>query len=63
MPPLFSLPGAPVGNGGFRESLAEFLGIFAFTQVPLAIIGGLLTVVVIKGWKHTQAGACRAQIF
>lgn len=39
----------PSETGGFRESLAEFLGIFAFTQIPLAVIEGLLTVVVVKG--------------
>jgi len=39
----------PSVTGGFSESFAAFLGIFAVTQVPLAIIEGLLTVVVIKG--------------
>ena len=33
--------------GGFSASLVKFMGIFAATQVPLAIIEGLLTVVVI----------------
>ena len=32
--------------GGFSASLAKFLGIFAITQVPLAIIEGLLTVLI-----------------
>ena len=37
----------PSEVGGFSASLVKFMGIFAATQVPLAIIGGLLTVVVI----------------
>lgn len=39
----------PSPVGGFRASLIEFLGIFAVTQIPLAIIEGLLAVVVMKG--------------
>lgn len=39
----------PSPTGGFGGSLAEFMGIFAVTQVPLAIVEGLLTVVVIIG--------------
>ena len=39
----------PSPAGGFGASFAEFLGIFAVTQVPLAIVEGLLTVVVIVG--------------
>lgn len=34
--------------GGIAGSAAKFLGIFALTQVPLAIAEGLLTVVVIN---------------
>ena len=41
--------GHPSQAGGFGASLVEFLGIFAVTQVPLAIVEGLLTVVVIIG--------------
>lgn len=37
------------GSGGFLESFYEFIGIFAFTQVPLAIVEGILTVVIIIG--------------
>ena len=37
----------PSEVGGFSASLVKFMGIFAATQVPLAIIEGLLTVVVI----------------
>ena len=32
--------------GGVGASIAEFMGIFAVTQIPLAIAEGLLTVVV-----------------
>lgn len=39
----------PAEVGGFKTAFAEFLGIFAFTQIPLAIVEGLLTVIVIKG--------------
>ncbi len=37
--------------GGFGPALLKFLGIFAITQVPLAISEGLLTVVV---WNWLQ---------
>ena len=33
-------------TGGIIESFVKFLGIFAFTQVPLAIAEGILTVIV-----------------
>ena len=36
----------PDPNGGFLLSASKFMGIFAVTQVPLAISEGLLTVVV-----------------
>lgn len=36
----------PAEVGGFTASFAKFVGIFAITQVPLAISEGLLTVVV-----------------
>lgn len=39
----------PSPTGGFAASFTEFIGIFALTQVPLAIVEGLLTVVVIMG--------------
>lgn len=39
----------PAETGGFLISFEKFLGIFAFTQVPLAIVEGILTVVVVKG--------------
>ncbi|MEL7564909.1 MAG: energy-coupling factor ABC transporter permease [Dehalobacterium sp.] len=36
----------PAATGGVAASAAKFLGIFAVTQIPLAISEGLLTVVV-----------------
>ncbi|MCQ4636385.1 energy-coupling factor ABC transporter permease [Anaerovorax odorimutans] len=38
----------PSPVGGFTASLAEFMGIFAVTQIPLAVIEGLVAVVVMK---------------
>jgi cobalt/nickel transport system permease protein len=38
--------------GGFIASLIKFAGIFAITQVPLAISEGLLTVLV---WNWLQS--------
>ncbi len=34
--------------GGFGGAFAKFVGIFAFTQVPLAVIEGLITVVAVN---------------
>jgi cobalt/nickel transport system permease protein len=34
------------GNSGFMAALVKFLSVFAFTQIPLAIVEGLLTVLV-----------------
>lgn len=39
----------PSPNGGVAASVIKFLGVFAPTQVPLAIIEGILTVVIIIG--------------
>lgn len=39
----------PSQVGGVYASAVKFLGIFATTQVPLAIVEGLLTVVIIMG--------------
>jgi cobalt/nickel transport system permease protein len=41
--------------GGFTASLAKFAGIFALTQIPLAISEGLLTVVVINALARLNA--------
>lgn len=39
----------PSAVGGVWASAGKFLGIFALTQVPLAIVEGILTVVVVIG--------------
>lgn len=39
----------PAASGGVGASLVKFLGIFATTQIPLAIIEGILTAIVIIG--------------
>lgn len=39
----------PSEIGGIGASMVKFMGIFALTQVPLAVIEGLLTVVVMVG--------------
>lgn len=39
----------PSANGGVSASLLKFLGVFAPTQLPLAIIEGILTVVIVIG--------------
>ena len=36
----------PSATGGFAGSLLEFLGVFAPTQLPLAVLEGVLTVVI-----------------
>ncbi|AFZ45357.1 cobalamin biosynthesis protein CbiM [Halothece sp. PCC 7418] len=44
----------PAANGGFITAFLKFAGIFAVTQVPLAISEGLLTVLV---WNWLQSYA------
>ena len=39
----------PSEVGGIGASMAKFLGVFATTQVPLAIIEGILTVIIVIG--------------
>lgn len=39
----------PAVNGGIMASAGKFLTIFAVTQIPLAIIEGILTAIVIMG--------------
>ncbi len=41
----------PSATGGFYASLVKFLGVFALTQIPLAISEGLLTVLIFKALK------------
>lgn len=46
----------PAATGGFMASFIKFAGIFAVTQVPLAISEGLLTVLV-WNWLQTYNSA------
>lgn len=39
----------PADNGGVLKSAVKFLGVFAPTQVPLAILEGILTVIIVIG--------------
>jgi cobalt/nickel transport system permease protein len=41
--------------GGFAASFVKFAGVFAFTQIPLAISEGLLTVVVMNSLVRFNA--------
>lgn len=36
----------PSNDGGIITSIFKFLGVFAYTQIPLAIVEGILTVVI-----------------
>jgi len=38
----------PAEAGGVMASLAKFMGVFAITQIPLAVSEGILTVIVIN---------------
>ena len=38
----------PSADGGIAASMAKFLGVFAVTQLPLAVIEGLLSVAIIS---------------
>lgn len=45
----------PSSNGGIFLSFEKFLGIFAITQIPLAISEGLLTVIIFNIlWKYNE---------
>ncbi len=39
-------------DGSIWNALAKFAGIFALTQIPLAIVEGLLTVIVVMGLEN-----------
>lgn len=45
----------PDPSGGFAASFTKFAGVFAFTQIPLAISEGLLTVVVMNSLVRFNA--------
>ena len=41
----------PSAVGGVFASFTEFLGVFALTQIPLAIIEGIITVIIIMAFE------------
>ncbi len=49
----------PSAEGGVLGSAVQFLGVFAPTQLPLAIIEGILTVLVILGLESCAAPELR----
>ena len=49
----------PDPAGGFAASFAKFAGIFAVTQIPLAISEGLLTVLVVNALTRFNADELR----
>ncbi|NVM77051.1 cobalt/nickel transport system permease protein [Duganella sp. SG902] len=50
----------PAAVGGIGVSFAKFAGIFALTQVPIAISEGLLTVLVVNAMLRFNAHELRA---
>ena len=50
----------PSEIGGFSASFTKFAGIFAFTQIPLAISEGLLTVLVMNFLKKYNVSELKA---
>lgn len=44
----------PAETGGFLTSLLKFLGIFAITQIPLAISEGILTVLIFNALESVS---------
>ncbi len=49
----------PSEAGGVMASAVKFLGVFAPTQVPLAIIEGILTVLIVMGMESFAAPELR----
>ena len=47
----------PAAEGGFTAAFAQFAGIFAITQIPLAVAEGLVTVVVFHALAKRLQGA------
>ncbi|USK59760.1 energy-coupling factor ABC transporter permease [Peribacillus asahii] len=50
----------PSEVGGFMASFTKFAGIFAFTQIPLAISEGLLTVIVMNFLRKYNVSELKA---
>ncbi|MGB4466740.1 MAG: energy-coupling factor ABC transporter permease [Azovibrio sp.] len=49
----------PDPAGGVGAALAKFAGIFALTQIPLAIVEGLLTVMIVNALRRFNADELR----
>lgn len=45
----------PAAEGGVAASLVKFMGVFAPTQLPLAVVEGILTVVIVIGLETYAA--------
>lgn len=50
----------PSEVGGFMASAVKFLGVFAPTQLPLAVVEGILTVVIVIGLESFAKPELRA---
>ncbi len=50
----------PDPNGGVLASAAKFLGVFAPTQLPLAVVEGLLTVMIMVALENYAAQELKA---
>lgn len=50
----------PDAVGGFQASFVKFAGIFALTQVPIAVSEGLLTVLVVNAMARFNAQELRS---
>ncbi len=53
----------PSSAGGVMASMGKFLGVFAPTQLPLAIIEGILTVLIVMGLESFAAPELRELAF
>ena len=50
----------PSNEGGIIFSAGKFLGVFAPTQIPLAVMEGLITVLVVMGMENFALPELRA---
>ena len=50
----------PSATGGVTGSLLEFLGVFAPTQLPLAVLEGVLTVMIMMALEAYAQPELRA---
>lgn len=50
----------PSETGGVAASAVKFLGVFAPTQLPLAVLEGILTVLIVIGMESFAAPELRA---